>query len=48
MPINSTRMLLFETLYYLAKLTITDKIALINEINASIWHMIIVWFFSNR
>lgn len=47
-PIGGTRMMLFETLYYLAKITIIDKQALINEINASIWHMIVVWFFSNR
>lgn len=47
-PIGNTRMLLFETLYYLVKLTVNEKVSLINEINATIWHMLIVGFFSNR
>ena len=42
------RLMLIESLHLMCKATIGDKSCLVNEINATLWHVLVLYFFSNR
>ena len=42
------RMMMIETLLLMCKATSGDKTCLVNEINATLWHVLVLYYFSNR
>jgi len=42
------RLLLIESVLLMSKATGTDKTCLVNEINATLWHSLLLFYFSSR
>lgn len=47
-PIGYLRMILIESLEFIVKLTTTEKNCIINDLSATIWHILLINFLSNR
>ena len=42
------RVMLIESLYLMCKATVGDKSCLVNEMTATLWHILVIYYFSNR
>lgn len=42
------RVMLIESLYLMCKATVGDKSCLVNEMAATLWHILVIYYFSNR